>query len=220
VVFRDREQAGGLLAERLLSYQGRDAVVLAVPRGGVVVAYQVATNLELPLEVIIARKIPAPGQPELAIGALVAMDGYHSVLNEEMIRSFGISRQYVDEQIEREKEEIERRLRVYRGDRPFPNLMHRTAMLVDDGVATGYTMRAAIAAARHLDVAQVVVAIPVAPPDTFEQLFEEADLVVCLMTPPDFMAVGQWYEDFAQVSDEEVVELLRRAEAAPAVTSG
>lgn len=213
MIFRDREEAGRMLSERLLSYQGRDAVVLAIPRGGVVVGYEVATNLEMPLDVIVPRKIPAPGQPELAIGAVVAVDGFETVLNDRLVSQLGVTRDYLDRTVAREQAEITRRLRLYRGDRPGPDLMHRTAILVDDGVATGYTMRAAIEAVRRLDVAQVVVAIPVAPPETYQELFTLADLVVCLATPEGFTAVGEWYEHFEQVSDEEVVRLLRQAEA-------
>jgi len=215
MIFTDRQEAGRLLSERLLSYQGRDGVVLAIPRGGVVVGYEVATNLELPLDVLIPRKIPAPGQPELAIGAVIAIDGYHTVLNDRLVAQLGISPDYIHAQVAREQAEIERRLRLYRGDQPTPSLMHRVAIIVDDGIATGYTMRAAVDAVRRLDPAQVVVAIPVAPPEIYQQLFEQADLVVCLMTPPDLMSVGEWYRDFRQVSDEEVTELLRRARETP-----
>lgn len=217
--FRNRQEAGRLLSERLLSYQQRDVVVLAIPRGGVVVGYEVATNLGQPLDVLLPRKIGAPGQPEWAIGAVIEADGTYVAMNEDAVRRLGIDQAWLDRQIEREKAEIARRARLYRGDRPFPSLLHRTAIVVDDGIATGYTMRAAIEALRRLDTSQVVVAVPVASEDAWQIMFELADLAVCLQVEADFTSVGEWYEEFPQVTDEEVIELLSRAAAVPSTPS-
>lgn len=205
--FRDRHEAGRLLAERLSSFRGReDVIVLGVPRGGVVVGNEIARALEVSLDVYITRKIGVPYNPELAIGA-VASDG-QVVLDTNLIRRLGISQGYVDEEVERQKAEIQRRLEEYRGQRPPPELKGRTVILTDDGVATGATIRAAIQAIRAKNPAEIVLAIPVGPPETVAELRAEADEVICLYTPSLFWAVGAFYIDFSQTSDEQVKNLL------------
>jgi len=205
-IFSDRVEAGRRLAEALKGYEGREAVVLAIPRGGVVVGYQVAKRLEAPLDVIAPRKIGAPHNPELAIGA-VAEDGT-IILDEGLVRSLGVPESYIGEESGRQREEIRRRLRLYRGEAPYPELEGRVVILVDDGVATGSTAKAALASIRRRGPEEVVVAVPVAPPSTARELEGEADRVVCLYTPEPFYAIGQFYGDFSQTSDEEVVRLL------------
>ncbi len=205
-IFSDRVEAGRRLAEALREYEGREVVVLAIPRGGVVVGYQVAKRLGAPLDVIAPRKIGAPHNPELAIGA-VAEDGT-IILDEGLVRSLGVPESYIGEESERQREEIRRRLRLYRGEAPYPELKGHVVILVDDGVATGSTAKAALASIRRRGPEEVVVAIPVAPPSTARELEEEADRVVCLYTPEPFYAIGQFYRDFSQTSDEEVVGLL------------
>jgi len=218
-MFKDRVEAGRLLGERLLVYKGKDIVVFAIPRGGVVVAYEVATMLDCPLDLIVPRKIGAPLQPELAIGA-VAQDGT-IVLNHELVETLGISESYIHEEAKRQIQEIERRMRKYRGEkRPYPTLKDKIVILVDDGIATGATVRAAILSLRKQGLASVIIAVPVGSSDTVESLGKEADEVVCLELPEDFYAIGQFYEEFPQMSDEEVTTLMkRRAEELEAETS-
>lgn len=205
-IFSDRVEAGRRLAEALKGYEGREVVVLAIPRGGVVVGYQVARRLGAPLDIIAPRKIGAPYNPELAIGA-VAEDGT-IILDEGLVRRLGVTESYIGEESERQREEIRRRLRLYRGEAPYPDLKGRVVILVDDGVATGSTAKAALASIRRRGPEEVVVAVPVAPPSTARELEGEADRVVCLYTPEPFYAIGQFYRDFSQTSDEEVVRLL------------
>jgi len=206
--FRDRHEAGQLLARELAFLKGKkDAIVLGIPRGGVVVAYEVAKALDLPLDVFIARKLGAPYNPELAIGA-VASDGT-VVVDENLIRSLGVSEKYVKEETERQKREIQRRLKAYRGERALPELKGKVVVLVDDGVATGATTLAAIRAIKASEPAEAILAVPVGPPDAIARLKEEADRVICLFTPTPFWAVGAFYLDFEQTSDEEVKRLLR-----------
>ena len=205
--FSNRAEAGRQLAEKLDKYAGRkDVIVLGLPRGGVPVAYEVAKRLRAPLDVFIVRKLGVPGFEELAAGAIAS--GGVRVLNEEVMRAIP----YADEAIEavtaRETTELERRERIYREGRPPPELRDRIAILVDDGLATGATMRAAVKALRQSGAAKVVVAVPVGPPDTYLELEQLADETTCLSTPPFFQAVGQYYEDFSQTSDEDVRELL------------
>ncbi len=212
MLFRDRREAGKLLAQKLMDLKGHpDAIVLGIPRGGVVVAYEVAKALELPLDVFIARKIGAPGNPELAIGA-VASDGT-VILDELSINFMGVSKQYIEKEIERQKEEIRKRLLTYRGGREGYPLQGKIVILVDDGVATGATTIASLRAIRASNPSQTILAVPVAPPDTVEKLRREADRVICLYTPSPFWAVGAFYLNFEQTSDEEVQTLL--AELAP-----
>jgi len=206
--FENRRQAGRLLAKELAWLRGqKDVLVLGVPRGGVVVAYEVAKELQAPLDIYIARKIGAPYNPELAIGA-VASDGT-VVLDHKLIAQSGAAGAYVQQETDRQREEIKRRLAVYRGDRPDPVLEGKTIVLVDDGVATGATVLASLRALRQRKPAQLILAVPVGPPDTIQQLSQEADRVVCLFVPDIFWAVGAFYEVFDQTSDEEVIRLLR-----------
>jgi predicted phosphoribosyltransferase len=207
--FRNRTDAGRQLAEKLAAYANRPGVlVLALPRGGVPVGFEVARELGAPLDVFLVRKLGVPGYEELAMGA-VATGGVR-VLNDEILRGLGISDHEIDAAAARELQELARRERLYRGDRPPPDIAGRTVILVDDGLATGATMRAAIAAVRQRQPARIVVAVPTASPDTCEALKAEADDVVCAMTPEPFLAVGHWYEDFTQTTDDEVRELLAR----------
>ncbi len=206
--YRDRTEAGRVLAEGLTEYRGRDdLLVLALPRGGVPVAYEVARALDAPLDVMIVRKLGFPGQPELAMGAIAG--GGAVIMNPAIAELVPEAMQQAI--IDRELEEIARREAIYRRGRPTPGVAGRCVMLVDDGLATGATMRAAVAAMRTYGPASVVVAVPIAPPSTIHALRREADGVVCPMTPPYFAAIGLWSEDFHQVSDDEVLELLDRA---------
>jgi len=207
--FTDRVEAGRLLAEQLGAYAKRaDVVVLALPRGGVPVAYEIATRLHVPLDIFLVRKLGAPGQPELAMGAIAT--GGARVLNDEVIRYLAVSPEVIDAVARAEQVELERRERAYRGDRPTPDLHGRVVILVDDGLATGSSMRAAIAVVRTQAPSRVVVVVPVAARETCDELKREVDEVICLRTPEPFSAVGLWYEDFSQTTDEEVRELLQR----------
>ena len=207
--FRDREDAGRRLAKRLARYRDEDSVVFALPRGGVPVGYEVARALKAPLDVFIARKLGAPNQPELGIGA-VTQDGLR-VLNEGIIREIGISEEYIERIAAEEAKEAERRLKLFRGERPEPEVRERTAILVDDGIATGVTTRAAIEVLRRGDPRRLVLAVPVCAARTAESLRKEVDELICLEAPSDLMAIGLWYRHFEQTSDEEVIELLERA---------
>lgn len=208
VPFEDRVDAGRQLAAALKAYCGPDTLVLGVPRGGVVVAAEVARALGAELDVVIARKIGAPQHPELAIGAVVSGEG-ERLLDQDAIRYLRVSSEYIEEETARQQAEIRRRIHEYRGDRPLPAMRSRTVILVDDGIATGYTIRAALVALRRLQPARLVVAAPVAPQEVCTRLDSLADDVVCLQTPEPFVAVGAWYRDFTQVETEEVVALLR-----------
>jgi putative phosphoribosyl transferase len=209
-VFRDRVEAGDVLAGRLGHYAGRaDVLVLALPRGGVPVAARVARALDAPLDVFVVRKLGVPGHEELAMGAIAS--GGVRVHNQEVVRRLRLADADLERVVEAEERELARRERSYREGRPPPALAGRVAILVDDGLATGSTMRAAVAAARRLGPARVVVAVPTAPASTCERLRSEADEVVCVSTPRPFRAVGYSYRAFPQTSDEEVRELLRAA---------
>jgi putative phosphoribosyl transferase len=213
-MFADRMDAGQRLGASLRDFIGRECagdevVVLALPRGGVPVAYQVAKTLGSPLDVFVVRKLGAPQQPELAMGAIAS--GGVSVINEEIVRVLRVTPEELAETAERETRELERRERTYRGDRAPMDVKGRCVLLVDDGVATGYTMRAAVAALRQREPKKIIIAVPVAAKDTCDELKRHADAVVCLVTPFDFAAVGQWYRHFDQTSDEEVRLLLERA---------
>jgi predicted phosphoribosyltransferase len=211
-VFRDRVEAGMRLADRLMSYEGRqDAVVLALPRGGVVVGFTVARALGLSLDVFIVRKIGFPGQPELAIGAL-SETGVR-VLNDEMLRRYGIPVSYLEAEIPRREAEIARRIDLYRNGKALPRLEGKIVILVDDGVATGSTLKAAVATLHRERLSRLVVGIPVAPRNTRAELEGMVDELVCLFSPPDFSAVGAYYNDFSQTSDDEVVGLLAKTAA-------
>jgi erythromycin esterase-like protein/predicted phosphoribosyltransferase len=217
--FRNRNEAGRVLAKKLTAYANRpDVLVLALPRGGVPVAYEIARALGAPLDVFVVRKLGIPGYEELAMGA-VATGGVR-VLNDQIIQRLRIPKYVIDEVTAREQQELARRERLYRGGRPPPDVRVRTVILVDDGLATGATMRAAVMALRQLQPARIVVAIPAGSPDTCEELRAEVDEVICAITPEPFLAVGHWYEDFSQTTDEEVRGLIAQArdanEARPA----
>ena len=209
--FVDRYEAGRRLAEKLEKYAGRpDVIVLGLPRGGVPVAYEIARHLRVPLDVFIVRKIGVPGFEELAIGAIAS--GGVRVLNDEVARVLPNAQEIIDEATARERIEIERREKLYRDDRPPLDLHDRTVILVDDGLATGATMRAAVGALRKQDVAHIVVAVPVGAPETCREIETEVDETICVISPTYFEAVGQFYDDFAQTSDDEVRELLANAQ--------
>ncbi|WP_406698936.1 phosphoribosyltransferase [Singulisphaera sp. Ch08] len=206
--FQDRYDAGRQLVGKLAHYAGRlDVVVLALPRGGVPVAYEVARALDAPLEVFLVRKLGVPGQQELAMGAIAT--GGVRLLNEEVVRRHQIPAEVIDRVTKLEREELERRELAYRGNRPVPEVHGKTVLLIDDGLATGATMRAAVAALRQLRPARTVVAVPIAASSVCEEFQDEVDEVICARTPEPFYAVGLWYENFSQTSDEEVCDLLR-----------
>ena len=208
--FRDRREAGRLLGERLSAYAGRDdVVVLALPRGGVPVGYEVARSLGAVLDVFVVRKLGVPGHEELALGAVAS--GGVRVLNDDVVAALGLGDDEIDSIGERELAELERREHAYRGDRPPLALQGKVAILVDDGLATGATMRAAALAVRGFEPQSVVVAVPVAAEQTCDEFRGEVEEVVCAFTPEQFYAVGLWYEEFGQTSDEEVRELLQEA---------
>jgi putative phosphoribosyl transferase len=211
-IFRDRHEAGSLLAERLSGYRGQKPIVLALPRGGVVVGYEVARALGAPLDLVVARKLGAPWQPELAVGA-IAPRGVR-VLNEDVLAWLDISEDEVEQIASLEASEMECRMHLFRGDRPEPMLKGKTVILVDDGIATGMTVRAAIEYIGQHEPGHLVLAVPVCAAGTAEVLRSEVDDLVSLKTPFELLAIGYWYEDFEQVSDEEVVELLERSRAA------
>ncbi|MDQ3864254.1 MAG: phosphoribosyltransferase [Actinomycetota bacterium] len=207
--FEDRREAGRRLAEKLSRFKDERPVVFALPRGGVPVGYEISRALEAPLDVFVSRKLGAPGQPEFGIGAVAA--GGVRVLNEDVLRRLGIPDDYVEQITARETAEVERRLRYFRGERPEPDVGGRTAILVDDGLATGVTARAAVEALRSRGPQRLVLAAPVCAAQTAQLLGPEVDEVVCLESPSDLGAIGFWYKNFEQTSDEEVVELLERA---------
>lgn len=211
--FRDRRHAGRELAERLATEIEGPAVVLALPRGGVPVGLEIAKALGAPLDLVMVRKIGAPGQPELALAAVANGDHPELVVNRDVMRMAGVDEAWLEERKARELEEIARRRRRYLGDRARPRVAGRTAIVVDDGIATGATMLAALRAVRRAGPRALVLAVPVAPPDTIARLRPETDRIVCLHTPRDFVAVGQFYEDFTQTSDEEVIAALAAAPA-------
>ncbi len=216
--FTDRVDAGKRLALALKDFSGKKGVVLAIPRGGVVVGYVIAKELHLPLDVIIPRKIGAPDNPELAIGA-VAEDGT-AILDSSLVKYLGISPQYIKEETERQKQEIHRRLKLYRQDTGYPNVKGLDVIVVDDGIATGSTMKAALASVKNRGAASVTVAVPVGPPSTIQEIEKMADRVVCLYTPEFFQAIGQFYADFSQTEDQEVIELLLESKLQPQKPGG
>jgi putative phosphoribosyl transferase len=210
VRFRDRAEAGRALARLLSHYAGRDdVIVLALPRGGVPVAAEVAKELGAPLDVFVVRKLGVPGHEELAMGAIAS--GGVLVLDDGVLRWLGISEEQVQRALTRELDELRRREAAYRNGRPLPDLKGKTVILVDDGLATGASMQAAARAVRRHQPARIVIAVPVASRATCDQFRDDVDEVVCAVTPEPFDAVGNWYEDFSQTSDEEVRELLERA---------
>jgi putative phosphoribosyl transferase len=207
--FEDREDAGRRLAERLERYRDERPVVFALPRGGVPVGFEVSRTLGAPLDVFVARKLGAPGQPEFGIGA-VAPGGVR-ILNGDVVGRLGIPEDYVERITEKEMAEVQRRMRLFRGDRPEPMVAGKTVILVDDGLATGVTARAAVEALHRLRPRRLILAAPVCAAQTARLLAPEVDELVCLEAPPDLGAIGFWYRDFSQTSDEEVIELLERA---------
>jgi putative phosphoribosyl transferase len=209
-IFRDRREAGQRLAQALADrgYEGDGLLVLGIPRGGVPVADEVARALHAPLDVVISRKLRAPHQPELAIGAVV--DGDHlRIINKELAHAAGATPEYLEREVRYQQAEIERRMRAYRGDRPPPDMHGRTVIVIDDGIATGYTFRAALEGLRRRLPGRLVAAVPVAPPESLAAVAPLADEVVCLATPEPFGAVGVWYADFSPTSDEDVIAILR-----------
>jgi putative phosphoribosyl transferase len=216
--FHDRTQAGELLAEQLTAYANRpNVIVLALPRGGVPVGAQVARKLNVPLDVFVVRKLGLPGYPELAMGA-IAIGGVR-VINRDVVDGLQIPELVIDAVVAQEQEELARRRHAYRGDLPAPQVRGKTVILVDDGIATGSTMIAAVAALRQLDAGRVVVAVPVIARSTLHQIHKAADEVVAVMAPDEFHGVGAWYEDFSQTTDNEVRQLLGETNhrAAPVV---
>ena len=207
--YRDRRHAGVELARHLADVKGQDVVVLALPRGGVPVAFEVARALDAPLDVFVVRKLGLPGHPEFAMGALAS--GGVRVLNDEVVRLYRIPEQAVEAIAQDEQTELERRERAYRSQRPALDVRGRTVVLIDDGLATGSTMKAAVEAVRALSPARIIVAVPVGSPDTCREFAAIADDIICARAPEHFAAVGQWYDDFRQTTDEEVRELLQTA---------
>jgi putative phosphoribosyl transferase len=211
IEFTDRAEAGQRLAERLVEYADQDPVVIGLPRGGVVVAYEVARSLRAPLDILVVRKLGAPYQPELGIGAVVDADNPQVSLYDDLVRRLGVTREHIDREVQEQVEEIHRREREYRGTRPPLEIRGRTVVVVDDGIATGSSVRAALRALRARQPAKLVLAVPVAAPESLAMLEREADDVICLAAPSWFRAVGQFYRDFGQTTDGEVVDLLERA---------
>jgi putative phosphoribosyl transferase len=208
--YKNRSEAGRQLAEALKQCGNRpDVFVLALPRGGVPVAYEIAKTLDAPLDLLLVRKLGAPGREELAMGA-VAAGGAH-ILNAEVIREMTVSDAEIDRVVAEGLQALRRREKAYRGERPAPEIKGRCVILVDDGLATGATMRADVAAVRRQAPAEIVVAVPIAPPDPITSLSKEVDYVICLATPQPFIGISRWYKDFAQVTDAEVGDLLKRA---------
>lgn len=211
LLFRDRHDAGIKLAQKLQAYtQQPNTIILGLPRGGIPVAYEVSKALQLPLDVYVVRKLGVPGQEELAMGAIAA--GGITYLNETLVEQLGITQDAIAQVIAQEQQELERREALYRGDRPALVLDHRTILLVDDGLATGATMHAALRSLKQRSPRQIVIAVPVAAPDTCASFHKEADAVFCAETPEPFRAVGLWYEDFGQTTDQEVCKLLHPTE--------
>jgi len=209
VLFKDQISAGEKLAEKLEEYKKRNAIVLAIPRGGVATGYGLAKKLNFPLDIIVTRKIGAPDNPELAIGAVGETKG-SLWLNNDLISQLNVSQEYIDSEIKIQKQEIKRREKVYRQNRTALNLKDKVVILVDDGLATGATMIAAVREIRNFQPEKIIVAVPVAPDDTIEMLKKEADEVISLHTPRLFFSVGQWYQNFKQYTDKEMIELLKK----------
>jgi predicted phosphoribosyltransferase len=219
MLFRDRTEAGQILAAKLTEYANcTDVLVLALPRGGVPVAYEVARALHAPLDIFLVRKLGVPGHEELAMGAIAS--GGVCVLNEVVVRELRIPAETFASVAAGEQRELERRERTYRGGRPMLDVCSRTVLLIDDGLATGSTMRAAVAALRRKGPARIVVAVPVGSLETCAEFRDEADETVCARTPEPFYAVGRWYEDFTQTTDEEVHDLMQRAAEEQSAVSG
>lgn len=209
MIYNDRYDAGQKLAEKLTKYTNDKPIIMALPRGGVVVGYEVAKMLKAPLDVIVARKIGAPFQPELGVGA-IAPNGIR-ILNNELIRLLNIPESVIEEVIQKETIEMNRRIDFYRKDLPPSDLKDKIVIVVDDGLATGVSTNAAVLAIKQIQPKKIVLAVPVAPPNTASRFKREVDEFICLNQPPDFYAVGYYYKDFTQTTDEEVVDLLQKA---------
>lgn len=207
MIFKNRVEAGKQLASTLMDYAEEETIILAIPRGGVVVGYEIANKLQTVLDVIIPKKIGAPHNKELAIGAITE-DGT-KILDQKLIDYLKIPESYIKAESEKQRLEIERRLKFYRGNVPYPKIKDRKAIIVDDGIATGATIRAALASIRKKGPKSIVIGVPVAPTSTIKNLMKEADKVICLYTPEPFFAIGQFYRDFTQTSDEEVIKLIK-----------
>lgn len=211
MIFQNRTDAGKKLAEKLTEYANRDdVVVLALPRGGVPVAFEVAQRLGAPLDIFLVRKLGVPGHEELAMGAIAS--GGVRVLNERTVHYLNIPKEVIDRVAEQEQRELERREKAYRDNRSVPEVSGKTVILVDDGLATGATMRAAAIALKQMLPGKIIVAVPVASDETCREFKHEVDLVVCAITPEPFYGVGAWYHDFSQTNDKEVRQLLQKAE--------
>jgi putative phosphoribosyl transferase len=205
--FKNRDEAAKTLGKELLRFKSKDSVVVAIPRGGVVIAYEIAEELNAPLDLIIPRKLGSPGNPELALGA-VTEDGT-TILNDNLVTELEIPRSYIESEKEMQIKEIRRRMRTYKGEEPPVELQGKTVILVDDGIATGATMKAAISSIKKSKPSAIIVAAPVAPPSTVEELKRMVDDVVCPVVFEPFFAIGQFYEEFDQVSDEEVIKIIK-----------
>jgi putative phosphoribosyl transferase len=210
-VFADRRAADVRLAAALLTFKSDNPIVLALPRGGVPVAFEVSRALDAPLDVVLVRKIGAPGHEELGLGAVVDGANPQAVMNEQIVREIRPPAAYIEAETSRQLAEIERRRKIYRGQEPALDITGRTAIVIDDGIATGATMKAVLKALARSKPRKLVLAVPVAPQDSLDDLSGDADEIVCLVTPESFFAVGMYYRDFEQTSDEEVLELLRRS---------
>lgn len=211
MIFKDRIEAGRKLAEALNSYRGKDVVVLGIPRGGVVVANEVARELEAPLDIVVSRKIEAPGEPEFALGA-VTQEG-DVIIDRQAAESLGATPQYLDDQIRKKREEVKDRMQILRGDAPYPELEGRTVIIVDDGIATGSSVSAAVMSVKKRRPKEIIVAAPVAPKDAVETLSEDKTKVVSLETPKAFLAIGEFYQDFGQIEDIEVKRIINESSA-------
>jgi putative phosphoribosyl transferase len=208
--FVDRESSGRALAQKLLKYKGTpDLLIIGLPRGGLVVAYEVARTLQAQLDVFIVRKLGAPYQPELAVGAIA--EGGMLLLNDAIVNYLSISKEFIEQTAREQMVELERRQKLYRGNRPMPRIAGRTVIVVDDGLATGATMKVAVRALKRKEPSKLVIAVPVGAASTCQELKEEADELICLMAPESFSAVGAWFENFEQITDLQVRELLQKA---------
>ncbi len=214
MIFRDRAEAGQLLATNLEKFRGEDPVILALPRGGLPIGYEVAKALDAPLDIVLVRKIGTPGSPELAAGAIVDGEKPELILNKDVVKLYNIPDKYIEDRKKQQLKEIERRRELYLAGRPPLKVEGRSVIIVDDGIATGSTIRAAVHALKHKKPKRVVVAVPVAPPDTAKKLEEEADEVICLDMPSPFLSISAFYQDFTQLTDEDVVDTLKEKNGA------